>query len=257
MNRLGLRHRILLAAVIPALLVAAAITLLQTRDQAAQAHVEQHRRLAAIARQLTAIAAYDLFVGNRDALQKLVDAARSDRDIVGIILLDAQDNIMASTLPAEPLPGAEVPHTGFSLDPGNEILEHWHSQTILGSRDMGTDLFVGQASEVPLGQLLLKISNIHLEEDIRAAVLKSAGLAALMLLFAILLAWLLSRSLIQTLAEIGRVVEGVGQGRHDLQVAVPGNDELGQLAIGINRMVTAVGQTHDMLAVRIAAATTT
>ncbi len=259
MKPLGIRSRILLVAMVPAVLVALLITAVLLFEQSKQLHVEQHRRLAALARQLAAAAEYDLFVGGIDGLSNLVAAAVVEPDVHGAAILDAKGEVLATTLPALRLPLANETITGFDPPSGPEPLLHWHVQDIRASGNADSDLFsVPQSRDMPpLGQLLLLVSNRSLTEDMHRA----AGYAALamvfVLLFAAILAMAMSRGLVRVLDSIRDVVAGIGQGRTHLRVASARTDELGNLADGINEMAAAVAQTQEELAARIAKATAT
>lgn len=257
MKPLGIRSRILLVAMVPAVLVALLITAVLLFEQSNQLHVEQHRRLAALARQLAAAAEYDLFVGGVEGLHSLLTAAVSEPDVHGAAILDAHGEVLATTVPVSRLPLADGAIIGFDPPPGVEPLLHWHVQDIRAASNADSDLFsVPQSRDMPpLGQLHLLVSNQSLNEEI----LRAAGYASLamvfVLLFAAILALALSRGLINMLNSIRGVVAGIGQGRTHLRVAGAGADELGNLADGINEMAAAVAQTQEELAARIAKAT--
>lgn len=259
MKSLGIRDRILLAALGPAILVAVLVTGLLVVGEMRQAEVEQHRRLAAVARQLAALAEYNLFVGNDEALGKLLQVAKSEPDVIAAAFLDPQGRILASTLLPEHVPSPASAIDGFGAAPPSPAVEHWHvlpiSATLLADSDPYTATTM--AATPPLGLLMLKVSTRSLHDQTRGYALKAAGISTLVLLFAVALALAFSRRLIRTLTDIGRVVEGIGRGKHELRVAPHGKDELGKLAEGINAMAVAVGQTQEQLAERIIEATAT
>jgi signal transduction histidine kinase len=224
-----------------------------------QAEAEQHRRLAAVARQLAALAEYNLFVGNNEALKNLLQVAKSEPDVIAAAFLDTQGRILASTLPPEQIPPPENVIAGFGSPTKSVAVEHWHASPIRATQLADTDLYAA-ATEIdapPLGQLMLKVSTQSLHDETRAYAIKAAGISAFMLLLAVVLAIAFSRGLIRTFTDIGQVVEGISRGKHDLRVTPRGKDELGKLAEGINAMAAAVGQTQEQLAERIIEATAT
>lgn len=258
MKSFGIRARILLTAVGPAILVAVLVAGMLIFDQMRQAEAEQHRRLSAVARQLSALAEYSLFVGNAEALEKLVLAARQEPDVIAAAFLDGKGKVLASTLPREQLPRAEQLRPGFETGSWSDATEHWHIVTIRPTQLAENDPFgaPAQAGDAPvLGQLLLKVSTRALHDDIRVYAMKAAALSAFILSLAIAIVIAFSRGLIRTLTEIGAVVAGIGRGDYSQRVRVRGNDELGRLAQGINEMAAAVGQTQEQLAERILEAT--
>lgn len=261
MKSIGIRTRILLAVLGPAILVAVLVTGMLVIGQMRQAEVEQNRRLAAVARQLAALAEYNLFVGNNAALEKLLHVAKSEPDVMAAAFLNTQGRVLASTLPASELPPPEQLIPGFEAPVKSADVEHWHVLPIRATQLTDTiDLYAatqqGDAAP-PLGQLLLKISTKSLLDETRAYALKAAGISAFMLVIGIGLALAFSRGLIRTLTDIGQVVEGIGRGKFEMRVDPRGQDELGKLADGINAMAGAIGQTQEQLAERIIEATVT
>lgn len=259
MKAFGIRSRILLTVLGPAILVALLVTGLLVVGQMRQAEAEQHRRLAAVARQLAALAEYNLFVGNNEALKNLLKVAKSEPDVIAAAFLNTQGRILASTLPPEQIPAPGNVIVGFGTPNPSVAVEHWHALPISATQLADTDLYAS-ATEIdapPLGQLMLKVSTQSLHDETRAYAIKAAGISAFMLLLAVGLAIAFSRGLIRTFTDIGQVVEGIGRGKHDLRVTPRGKDELGKLAEGINAMAAAVGQTQEQLAERIIEATAT
>lgn len=255
----GIRDRILLTVLGPAILVALLVTSVLVIGQMRQAETEQHRRIYAFAHQLAALAEYNLFIGNDEALRKLLEVAWNEPDVKAVAFLDTQGKILASSLPAHQLPTTSRITYGL-VHPASETgIEHWHTLPIRATQLAGSDLYSpsGQVDAPPLGQLLLKVSTESLRTETRKNTLKAAGIAAVMLCLALALAIAFSRGLIRTLGAISTVVEGVGLGQHELRVAASSNDELGKLAEGINAMAAAVGQTQEQLAERIVEATAT
>jgi signal transduction histidine kinase len=256
MKQLEIRHRILLAALAPATLVAFLVSGILLAGQVEQAEVDQHRRLQAVARQVASSAEYNIFVGNTNGLQSQLEAVKQEADVVAAAILDRQGAVLASTVPVQDLPAADQIHEGFVPPASAEPLRHWHSIPIQASTLGEQDLFSLPTAETPLlGQLLLQVSNESLHHEMRRLILTAGATTALMLLFGILLAMALSRDLIRKLLRIRQVVDQVGHGICGERVAGIGADELGQLAHGINRMADRVEMTQADLAAQVGEAT--
>lgn len=260
MKPLGIRSRILLAALAPTILVALSITGVLVAEQLRQSHQDQHRRLAALARQIAAAAEYNIFVGDHERLRGLLDATLAEPDVQAAAILDARGRVLASTVPEMHLPRAEEVRDGFdpAFPAGRD--PRWHGHGILATNYGEDDLFAGRRGmpqAPPLGRLLLKVSDQSLDDELRRHALTASLAALLILLFGVLLALLLSRDMVRVLREIGRVVAGIGAGLTHLRVGRIGTDELGHLAEGINEMAAAVAQTQEDLARRIEKATLT
>jgi len=256
MKSFGIRARILITAVGPAVLAAVLVAGLLIMGQMQRAEAEQHRRLAAVARQLAASAEYSLFVGNAAALEALVQAARREPDVLAAAFLDAQGRVLASTVPREQIPPLHELHAGFSAPAPGAAAEHWHAMPVHATQLNVIDPYTAPSGDAPLlGHLLLKVTTRSLHEEIRAYALQAAALSALILVISVALAIAFSRGLIRTLTEIGEVVAGIGRSEFTRRVAVRGDDELSRLAQGINEMAAAVEQTQEQLAERVLEAT--
>ena len=256
MKPLGIRHRILLAALAPTALVAFLVSGILLAGQVEQTEIDQHRRLQAVARQIASSAEYNIFVGNTTGLQAQLESAKQEADVVAAAILDRHGTALASTVPIQDLPAPDQTHAGFDPPAYSEQLRHWHSIPIQSTSLGEQDLFSVTAPEAPpLGQLLLQVSNESLRNEMRRLILTAGATSALMLLFGILLAMALSRDLIRLLLRIRQVVDQVGHGICGERIAGAGPDELGQLAQGINRMADRVEMTQADLAAQVGEAT--
>lgn len=257
MRHLGIRDRILLAALAPAVLVALLVTGILVIGQWQNAIESQHRRIAAMARQLAAIAEFNLFAGNVGGLQRQLELALSEPDILAAAFLTPEGTVIASTLPVAAIPDADQIYAGFSppeIQYGNA--PHWYAQPIRSTQTGEYDLFSMPEQDVPLvGQLIVQISTASVQAQVRNYALQAIAIALGMLVLGILLALGLARGLIVTLGEISSVVESIGRNRARHRALHTGPDELGQLAQGINSMADAVAQTQDDLVRRINEAT--
>jgi signal transduction histidine kinase len=257
MKPLGIRYRILLATLAPATLVAFLVSSLLIVDQIEQARTEQHRRLAAVARQIASAAEYNIFVGNSAGLLALLEITTREPDLIGAAILDAHGKVLASTVPISALPPHEAVHHGMSPPSDPSSSRHWHRIAISASNFGEQDLFAGAAAPASpeLGQLLLEVTDEPLQREIRHDLFSAVALSLVVLLFGSLLALALSRNLIRLLLRISRVVDQVGHGIGSARIGHAGPDELGQLAEGIDRMIGRVEINQAELAARIAAAT--
>ncbi len=258
MKHLGIRDRILLAALAPAVLVAILVTGVLVIGQWQSAIESQHRRIAAMARQIAAIAEFNLFAGNIGGLQRQLELALSEPDILAAAFLTPEGAVITSTIPVSDLPEADRLYSSFE-PPSMPYAthNHWHAQPIRSTQADEHDLFSMPEQDVPLvGQLIVLVSTESVQAQVRHYAFQAIAIALGMLLLGILLALGLARGLIVTLGEISAVVESIGRNRPCRRAQHTGPDELGQLAQGINSMADAVAQTQDDLMHRINEATT-
>ncbi len=257
MRHLGIRDRILLAALAPAVLVALLVAGVLVAGQWQYAIESQHRRIAAMARQIAAISELNLFAGNIGGLQRQLELALSEPDILAAAFLSPEGIAIASTVPISAIPEANQIYAGFSppeTQYGNA--PHWYAQPIRSTQTGESDLFSMPEQGVPvIGHLIVQVSTASVQAQVRNYALQAIGIATGMLILGILLALGLARGLIVSLSEISAVVESIGRNRPRHRALHIGPDELGQLAQGINSMADAVAQTQDDLVRRINEAT--
>lgn len=256
MKPLGIRSRILLAALAPAVLVAFLVSGIMAAGQIEQAQIDQHRRLLAVARQVAAAAEYNIFVGNTAGLQAQLETAVEEPDVVAAAIIDTDGAMLASTLPVQELPKPEDVSPSFEPPGFMETAPHWHRVPIQSPHLGEQDLFAtATAAAPPLGQLLIRVTDQSLRDDMRRLILTAVLSSTLMLIFGVLLAMALARDPIRLLLDIRRVVDQVGRGIGGKRVEGMGTDELGQLAQGINHMAGRVEMTRAELAAQVAEAT--
>lgn len=257
MRPLTIRERILLAVLAPATLVALLVTGTLAFNEMVQDRIDQHRRLAAVARQLAAVAEYNLFIDNREALNRLLQAGLREPDIIAAAFLDAKEQVLASTEPVNQLPIPAQTIDGFEPPEGSAGGEHWHRLAIHAANLNEIDLYTASAEpkQELLGYLLMKVVMQSLRDAFVNAAAKSAAVSGAVLFAGMILAYLLSRKLIGQLSRISRVVGQVGNGIGGARVERSGPDELGQLASGIDRMIERVEMNQARLAAKVAEAT--
>jgi len=259
MKFFGIRARILLAALTPALLVTLLVTAILTAEHSRQTQIEQQRRIGAVARHLGMAAEYHFFVGNDQAFGRLIESALSEPDVVAAIFQDGRGTVVATSLSfSDMLPPAPETFDHRGIGTLTERDEYWYRHTIRATTLGEFDLFDGGAAGAPpplVGHVLLKISNRALTDEIRRYAYQASAIAAAVMALGLLLALALARPLIRTLGQIADVVEAIRKGRHDRRVRDFEIDELGRLAQGINDMADTVGQTQAALTARVSDAT--
>ena len=259
MPSLGIRHRLLLITLLPAVMVAVLTSWILVDGHMKQAYLDQQLRLSAIARQLAAAAEFDIFSGHLEGLNKKAGAALLEPDILAVAILDKEERSLVSTTPTPLLPALNSVEHGFTDFPDwdRAETEHWHALTIRPETLYDPNLFDQKPEQAaPIGYLLVKVSTSSLRVGMKTYAMQAGAIAFAVMLLGMGFARLLAHKLINALTDIGRVVQAVSVGGHDLRVAtVPGNDELSLLAAGINDMAQAVGQTQEDLFRQVSTAT--
>lgn len=246
----SVRTRVLLVAVLPMLVVALFLTMFYTQtrlDDIEAAHALHSR---AHARQLVAASQYATFSGNYDALQQLVQATLSEEGITGVQIVDLFGEVLASSGALDP----EIP-LGTALTAEPNILRSTHTIRVIKPIPSSLDGFGGDSNPPILGNVLLDHGRHQLNEE-RAALLRTGALTALAaLIFTLLLASSMSRSVSTPIQRIAEAVSRIGKGRFEERVPIVGSGSLRQLAEGVNKMAEELAGTHASMRAHIEAAT--
>ena len=259
MIRVGIRARVLLAALLPVALLAGALATFFLVGRMDDLEAAQRSRSWALAHQVASASEYGIFSGNREALHNLVLAAKREADVRGVTIFDAADNVLARAGETGNLflPAA-------SAEPGEftdaESRTRLLLQPIYGSAVPLDDLFEQTANQGPaqpplLGRLALEISLDSVLLRQRELMLAGILMTLASLAFGVVLAVYLSSGVIHPIVAVSEVVERIGSG--DLSARVPenSNDVLKSLRTGVNEMATRIQAGQYELQQRIAEAT--
>jgi signal transduction histidine kinase len=257
-KRAGLRLRLLVAAVLPAILVALALaTILLDRqyrglDEALQA------RARAQARQLASAAEFDVFAGSREALQVLARAAQAgDPDILAASIFDVRGQLLAVS-------GTTTLATPPALGWDEQVLQSGKVTvvvTLIRRSRLGVDDFYTGAeprearSQQIDGFVVLEMSRRGLDAERNRQVLIGAGVTLAGLLLATMLALRIALGVTRPILNVGDVVDRIGQGDLTARVVPDPAGVMPGLEEGINAMARRIGYAQEYLVQQIDAAT--
>lgn len=261
-QRWDIRARVLLATIPPLLALALILTASYIQSQLAE-HEESYRAQGqAFARQLAAASEYSLFSGNREALQRLAVAMLAERDVSGILILDANGATLARSglldreLPAlEQLGARSLVHSaGHTLRVIEPVLP---SSLELDDGLSGVALGIGAAASPPqpLGVVVLDLSRAQIDEHLREQ-LGTAVISILAVLAgSVLLANYMSRGVTVPIRQVASAVERIGRGQFSARVPTVGGGTLRTLTDGVNKMAAQLASAHEDMSRQIAEAT--
>ena len=263
MKRLDIRTRVLLAAIIPATLIAVLLAWYFTRNRIADLETSIFSRGNALIRQLAVASEYGVFSGNRERLRQLADSTMREADLSGVAIHDAAGEVLAArgrlagiAANQRPLPGsaglvsADRERLVFSSPVGQ------HS----ASRDDPFDNEVAATSDSvalapPLGSVVIEISRADVEARKRDLVLGAAAITMMGLLLAGLLARWLAQGVTHPVLELADTVAEIERGNLSARADVRAGGVLKVLESGINEMAVSLSEARDNLEARIAVAT--
>ncbi len=257
MRRPGIRVRMLAATVLPAILVALALSAILLDRQFRGLDDAMQARVRAEARQLASAAEFGVFAGNREALLALVRAAQaSDQDIFAVTVLDAHGVPLvaagASTLKVVPDITWED-QVSSSADTIVAVIPI--RRTSLPVDDIYSGVDPREPSGLIDGFVVIEMSRRGLNAERNRQLMIGIGITLAGLLLATWLALRLARGMVRPVLHIGDVVERIGQGDMTARVATDPDGVMPSLEEGINALVKRIGITQEYLLGEIDAAT--
>lgn len=259
MRPLGIRARVLLAAMLPVSLVALLLAIVFMMVAVSDLDAAHRQRTLALARQIASTSEFALFTGNRNALQALAVASKRERDVRAVALLDRTGAVIAR---------AGDVAVGYGLLPtrADEVREITDSTTrlvvqpVVASGLPVETLFEqtvdGRASDAHvLGYAVLDVSRDSFAEGGRALIVAGMLVTLGGLLFGCLLAMRLSRGVTRPILQVTRVVEEYGRGELQARVPAEAGSPLRALEEGINSMAARIERHRDELERRVDEAT--
>lgn len=263
MKRLDIRTRVLLAAIIPATLIAVLLAWYFTRNRIADLETSIFSRGNALIRQLAVASEYGVFSGNRERLRQLADSTMREADLSGVAIQDAAGEVLAArgrlagiAANQRPLPGsaglvsADRERLVFSSPVGQQS----------AARDDPFDKEVAAAPDSialapPLGSVVIEISRADVEARKRDLVLGAAAITLMGLFLAGLLARWLAQGVTNPVLELADTVAEIERGNLSARADVRAGGVLKVLESGINEMAVSLTEARDNLEARIAVAT--
>ena len=259
LTNLGIRSRMLLAALLPVTLVAtllAAVFLVVRVGDNAQAH---HQRARSLIRQVALASEYGLFSGNIASLQTIFNGVLLEADVRAAAIVDAQGTVLArvgkpadARLPELSAREATVVDAANSVD--RLIQPVVAAQTKLDDPLERSGPDPASAPQL-LGHVVMEFSRESLNQ--RERDMLAAGIAITLggLLFGGALAVLIGRGVLRPIMRVSRMIRRIGEGELSVRNEVLPNDPLRDLQRGLNQMAEQIELGHDDMARRIDAAT--
>lgn len=256
MKNLDIRSRVLLAALLPATLLAVALAALFLFDRLGVLNDAYRQKAEAMARQIVAGSEYGLFSGNREALQVLVERAAREEDVRSITLYDAAGRmVVGAGVASAGIPPESGTESELLVElPGNVMLLR---RTIWGANLPLDDLFRDGSppGRTRLGELILELSTDRIANRARQLQMTWILITTAFLMFGVILAVYLSRGVIRPVVQVADVVARIGQGDLTARVAVDARGPLRHLEEGLNKMAAHIESGQDEMQSRIMEAT--
>ncbi|MDX5411112.1 MAG: HAMP domain-containing protein, partial [Thauera sp.] len=257
-DRLKLRSRLLLTAMLPVLLLSIALTGVSLFRDAQVADREITERGLAIVSFLAPAAEYGVISGSGGSTEGLIQALQAQPDVAAAVLYDRSGGEIASLGEPALLDGMAVRSTLEARRLGRDGARVGFAAPVM-SAPVAVDEFAdGEPvlAPLPVGWVYVELDTSPYDARWRMTILTTLGLAGGALALALLLAVRLASAVGAPVARLAAAVQRMAAG--DLEVQVTGragSEELLALQQGFNSMARAIANAHKTLQARIEQAT--
>ncbi len=257
MRKPDIRARVLFAALLPATVIALLLVTYFVTVRFNDLEDALHLRGRTVARHLATAAEYGVFSGNRDALQTLAEAARSQSELEAVVITGRNGDILARSGRPLDLEAAEL---------GTEALEYTSPDGMVLTFNVPVasapvpldDLLAGTTAvskRTSYSRVIIEVGRQALQEKKHELFASSLGIALLVLLTGGLLAARMSRSVTRPVDDIAQAVENISRGNFAVRVTTEVGGSLQTLTERINEMGGQLAVSHEDMQRRIEAAT--
>ncbi|QID19081.1 response regulator [Nitrogeniibacter mangrovi] len=251
----GVRARVVLVAVAPAIVLGAFMIAYFTHLRLADLEQAYSDRGRALARQVATATEYAVFANNIEDLQRLLDTSLREEGVLGVLAVDASGRALARAGRVEP-PPASAPVSAASQQGLAQTVRFFEpiEPVRLNIGESGFDNGTSLAQH-PLGGIIIDISNTRLNEQRDQLLNAGASALLLVLIGSVLLAIRMSQGVSEPIRDVARIVARIGAGHLHDRVRVSGGGSLQRLGQGVNEMAERLQSAHREMMQRIDEAT--
>lgn len=256
-----IQHRLILLAMLPAMLVAVSIPLYFIplyflSDQLAQLENDLVERGQPMTLRLAVRSESEVIAGNRERLQRLADGARSERDVVAVAIRDGNGRLLAAS-PAGRAPAPAIaPPVRLVVQRSADRRALVFSAPIHGMPTGPEDIL--SQSPAPgrvLGSVTVELSRGEILAARMKLLVFGVALACGALVAAMLLAARLSLQISVPLRSLAETVRRIGRGDLEARAESAASGEILELERGVNAMAQELRIARDALEARVREAT--
>ncbi len=249
----GIRNRVLLVALAPAMMLALVLVTYLTNTRVQDLEQSLVNRGQAIVAQLAPASQHGVLSGNRDELTRLARSAAEAPDVVRIQIYDAERtplvDIHSGVADGQDAESAATPMPG---EPTLRVQEVIFLDQLPAGPGRGGSHLVGAAhadSVTPevIGHLSVDLSRTSTLSRQTEVILTSLALTLLCLMLAAGLGLIIGRSVIQPVLRLETAVQELRRGNLEARPDVRVEGELGSLARGVAAMAKSLRESHRFL----------
>ena len=260
MKRWDIGTRVLIAAVVPATLIALALAWYFTYARLASLDRELHEHGNAIARQLAPACEYGVFSGNKGFLQQLAETAVRDGGVDGVAIADKDGVVLVSSgeLNVDAVKDMRPPEL---VRMSTEFPAALVFLAPIGRprREPGDPFDVENVAKAPvaeaIGSVLVQMSLAPLEARKDELIIAAALITLAGLVVAAAIARRLSQDVVRPVLQLATTVDRIKAGRLDTRASIEAGGVLKMLESGVNAMAASLEAAQRDLEKRVMSAT--
>ncbi|MBV1931359.1 MAG: response regulator [Porticoccaceae bacterium] len=258
-----LQNRLVVATTVPLLVltvVLTSVTMLE-RDKAITERLQQSGR--SIALYLASVSDFALYSANKPLLNSLLTATDRLDGVSGVTFLNASREVVISTLPADHDPGKTSEPSGQAAErsaPAN--LSTPDKYLYFEEPVLALDLYIEDYGSAAVeddsqlvGWVIVAIDPAVSQSERRAMLINGVGLAAGVMVMAIIMSYLLGRNIIGPIKKLTNTVNRIEGGDFSVRAESAPSYEFNVLAHGINHMAESIEENQVRLQQEVEGAT--
>jgi two-component system, NarL family, sensor histidine kinase BarA len=245
LNKLGIKGRVLLLTIVPALLMAVVLGGYFTWMQLSDLQAQLLQRGEMIADQLAPLAAPALGRKDRELLERIAGQALEQADVRAVSFLDADSNVLAHAGPSM-INQAPVGNSTHLLQRTGNDATRFLLPVFGRQRHLTGDMIPDEADRL-LGWVELELSHTGTLLRGYRSLFASLILIATGLILTAILALRMSRTISVPISRVKLAVAQLKDGNLEVRLPPLGSLELDELASGINRMAATLQNAQEEL----------
>ncbi len=260
MNRLTLRHRLLLLTLLPSALIAIVLVAYFTVTAVRTLEGDLHLKGLSMVRKLSPISEFGIISGQTESLQALAQASVQEPGVKAVIIINRKGRVLAASgrvsLTPERLREPLI-HAGEIIETADWIA---FGAPVLRSQNEADSLFEPMLDSTEpeingIGQVFVELDKVELGKRQHDLVQRGALIVAFGLIMLAPLALAMAGTLASPVMRLVEAVRRMRQGQLDVRVPNLSSGELGILEHGFNEMATHLEEVHQSMQARIEEAT--
>ena len=261
MKKWGIKTRVMLVALAPALTIALALGVYVTQVRFADLDRSLNEACLSLARQLAMAAEFGVFSGNREALDNLVTAVSRQPDVTAVMIQDREGNTLASRgriVPDAKQGGEESEAVRPMGEDGRILLASapiFQSQLALEEFFRSENATENKSTTQVLGRTYVSISRARAIGQRNRLLWDSLLIVLLVLAGGVFLALRMGREVTRPITRLTQAVQKLAEGKLDTRVIPDSGGAIRELEEGVNIMAAALKSAQAGLERRIADAT--